>query len=135
MRAPPELAKRYALPGEPPYTKIETTYWTKAEPLVDPEFPVGAAGPVSNIICPPVIIEPFKMAPLLRVTELLADRMLPFRVAPLSMMTVPPPVGIKVTLFAVNPPVRYTLVLALRVKVPETLTKNDAVEFPVKVRL
>jgi len=59
--------------------------------------------------------------------------MLPFMVPP-SMMTLPP-VAIKVTLPAVNPPLSNTLVLELRVKVPETLTTNDSLEAALKVRL
>ncbi len=50
------------------------------------------------------------------------------------MMTLPP-VAMKVTLPAVNPPFSNTLVVALRVKVPETLTTNDMAEVPAKVRL
>ncbi len=69
-QAPPELAKRYALPGEPPYTKIETTYWTKAEPLADDMKVVeGVVTPWSNIIDWPLTIEPFTLALLFRVTE------------------------------------------------------------------
>ena len=51
------------------------------------------------------------------------------------MMAVPPPVAIKVTLPAVNPPLSNTLVLELRVKVPETLTTNDWRKSAFKVRL
>ncbi len=119
-----------------PCTKMGTTYWTKAEPLKAVSGPTFGEPPVplSNIIYWALVIEPFTVELPLRVTESFSVRMLPFRVEPLSMMTLPF-VAIKVTLAAVNPPDSNTLVLELRVKVPETLTTNDMAEVPDKVRL
>jgi len=58
-------------PENQPYTKIETTYWTKAEPLTDALSPTFGEPPVpvSRIIFWPLVIEPFTVAPPLRVTE------------------------------------------------------------------